>query len=149
MTQQTTAERIYGIIREHLDFYAGQGEWAAAVEAGETIAAEIDALTRERVEARANAERWHSELEKCQSALRLSLAGTEQHYFASPARIDDVRAELAEARAEVERLRPAAEAWRASEAIVVNYLAGVESAGDRLHDYNVAAARARAAKGTP
>jgi hypothetical protein len=57
MTQQTTAERIYGIIREHLDFYAGQGEWAAAVEAGETIAAEIDALTRERVEARAEVER--------------------------------------------------------------------------------------------
>ena len=50
---QTTAGRITEIIREHLKFYAGSGEWAAAVEAGQEIAAEIDALTRERDEARA------------------------------------------------------------------------------------------------
>lgn len=49
----------------------------------------------------------------CESALRLSLAGTEQHYFESPARIDDVRAALAEAQAEIARLTPAAEAYRA------------------------------------
>ena len=54
---QTTAGRITEIIREHLKFYAGSGEWAAAVEAGQEIAAEIDALTRERDEARAEAER--------------------------------------------------------------------------------------------
>ena len=53
----------------------------------------------------------NAELKRCESALRLALAGTGQRYFAIPARIDDVRAaladaqaQLAEARAEVERL---------------------------------------------
>jgi hypothetical protein len=42
----------------------------------------------------------NADLRECQSALRLALAGTEQNYFATPARIDDVRAALAEARAQ-------------------------------------------------
>lgn len=45
----------------------------------------------------------------CESALRLSLAGTEQHYFASPARIDDVRAALAERTRERDEARAEAE----------------------------------------
>lgn len=104
---QTTAGRITEIIREHLKFYAGSGEWAAAVEAGQEIAAEIDTLTRERDEARA----------------------------------------------EADRLRPAAEAWEAQEnsaSIFMRYLRGHAPYEDTITaEGNAKAARARAAKGTP
>lgn len=92
---QTTAGRITEIIREHLKFYAGSGEWAAAVEAGQEIAAEIDALTRERDEARAE------------------LAGLDAGMRFQFDRAEDYKAQRDEARAEAERLRPAAEAWEA------------------------------------
>lgn len=98
---------------------AGDRRIADHSKAAQIIAAEIDALTRERDVARVYgklcdvaANSLNAELKECQSALRLALAGTEQHYFAIPARIDDVRAALAvaqsrltEARAEVERLK--------------------------------------------
>jgi hypothetical protein len=92
---QTTAGRITEIIREHLKFYAGSGEWAAAVEAGQEIAAEIDALTRERDEARAE------------------LAGLDAGMRFQFDRAEDYKAQRDEARAEAERLRLAAEAWEA------------------------------------
>jgi uncharacterized membrane protein YqiK len=95
---QTTAGRITEIIREHLKFYAGSGEWAAAVEAGQEIAAEIDALTRERDEARAE------------------LAGLDAGMRFQFDRAEDYKAQRDEARAEAERLRPAAEAWEALQA---------------------------------
>ena len=84
MTQntQTTAQRILTILRDHLEFYAGSGEWAAATEAGEQIAAEIDALTAERDEAAKYRDQY---VREC--------------------------GELTAQLAEVERLRPAAEAW--------------------------------------
>ena len=137
---QNTADRLYLLLVDRLRVIGGTRH------AAEDIAAEINALTAERDEAakyrdqyvrecgeltaeRDEAREQHkhcglfldsanAELRECQSALRLALAGTEQKYFAIPARIDDVRAaladaqaRLAEARAEVERLRPAAEAW--------------------------------------
>lgn len=101
----------------------------------------------------------NAELRECQSALRLALAGTEQKYFAIPARIDDVRAaladaqaQLAEARAEVERLRPAAEAWKLQRkyaAMFADNLRGRASDADLAcleAEYEAAAARAREAR---
>ena len=126
MTQntQTTAERIRALLIPHPfdDFQLRRTI--------KTIAAEIDSLTAQLAEAREQHKHCdlfldsaNADLRECQSALRLALAGTEQKYFAIPARIDDVRAaladaqaQLAEARAEVERLRPAADAWKAREA---------------------------------
>lgn len=121
---QTTAGRITEIIREHLKFYAGSGEWAAAVEAGQEIAAEIDALTRERDEAR----RLIGIYNTSRDEVIAQLCEIDDGRLAE---IDRLKKELAEARAEAERLRPAAEAF---------YLA--ES---KRRD----ASRARAAKVTP
>lgn len=125
--KQTTAERITGIIREHLKFYAGSGEWAAATEAGEQIAAEIDGLTAERDEAQR----------------LIGIYSTSR---------DAVIAQLGEMndalRAEVERLRPAAEAWEATKT-VIDRLPFAERAGiyASIDSARVsAAARARAAK---
>ncbi len=65
-----------------------------------TMAITEGAQNRRRDEIVAN-EKLCAQLDKCESALRLALAGTEQHYFGSPARIDDVRAALADARAQI------------------------------------------------
>jgi hypothetical protein len=90
MTQQTTAERIYGIIREHLDFYAGQGEWAAAVEAGETIAAEIDALRDELAVILRERNDAHLALAEARANLRLAAMRIEGFIAAK----DDALAEV-------------------------------------------------------
>ena len=199
---QTTAGRITEIIREHLKFYAGSGEWAAAVEAGQEIAAEIDALTRERDEARAElagldagmrfqfdrAEDYKAQRDEARAevtrrmsdidAARNTIVELESDRNGAQAFLDEVAfilkvppaymggvngwaevkmCELAEARAEVERLRPAAEAWEASETLRallrapgrVNAEAEEEHrqelhAADRV--FQAAANRARAAK---
>lgn len=93
MTQntQTTAERIRDIIEDHID----------AIKAAQKIAAEIDALTRERDEARAELLKEREAYSK--RAAEQTVSGASKLMIA----------ELAEARAEVERLRPAAEAWDA------------------------------------
>ena len=81
---QTVAERLLAIIgMNYRIIQHGEVRIADHSKAAEIIAAEIDALTRERDEARA----W------------------------KPA-LDEAVAALTAARAEVARLRPAAEAWR-------------------------------------
>jgi hypothetical protein len=70
----------------------------------------------------------------CESALRLSLAGTEQHYFASPARIDDVRAALAERTRERDEAR----------AELAGLDAGMRFQFDRAEDYKAQRDEARA-----
>ena len=167
---QTTAGRITEIIREHLKFYAGSGEWAAAVEAGQEIAAEIDALTRERDEARAevatltlklanarlNLKHCSEEVDKrdeCAGQLAESRAEVEscRKAYAQMRSTEDEwkRDTLAALKAEVERLRPAAEAWEAQEA----WIECQDHNGSEPHAVYMAmcaaAARARAAKETP
>ncbi len=175
---QTTAGRITEIIREHLKFYAGSGEWAAAVEAGQEIAAEIDtkdkriaeleSLLREAATMIKNADVSVSTLTKAGNMLAAGLdkayaeiealnSRHAQHTAVSTTEwkveMAAVRQERDEARAEVERLRPAAEAWEAQEnsaSIFMRYLRGHAPYEDTITaEGNAKAARARAAKGTP
>lgn len=121
MTQntQTTAERIFALIFENIGYTDGDDRTVAA------IAAEIDHLTAERDEAREQI-----------AALEASNAEQAQMMADGFADAKEQSARLAEARAEVERLRPLADARQ------------------KLLDYNAAedaawaAARARAAKET-
>ena len=94
-----------------------------------TIAAEIDALTAERDAAREIAKKY------------------EDRFFAAAS-------QLAGARAEVERLRPAAEAWEAYRALWAAPFADPDKRDAAETRFQVAiaadsAARARAAKVTP
>lgn len=90
MTQntQTTAERI----QQEINFYYGYGPTAPRLSPlSERIAAEIDKMRSERDEAQKYRDQY---VREC----------------------GELTAQLTEARAEVERLRPAAEAWEAMEA---------------------------------
>ena len=111
------------ILRERNDAHLALADRDAIVAAGReqrrldtmTIAAQADVID-ERNAQLAEAVAKHrfcdlqlntvnTDLRECQSALRLALAGTEQHYFAIPARIDDVRAALADAQAQLAEAR--------------------------------------------
>lgn len=173
---QTTAGRITEIIREHLKFYAGSGEWAAAVEAGQEIAAEIDtkdkriaeleSLLREAATMIKNADVSVSTLTKAGNMLAAGLdkayaeiealnSRHAQHTAVSTTEwkveMAAVRQERDEARAEVERLRPAAEAWEAHEAHLYadKHARTYAETSEARANYVAAAARARAAKVTP
>jgi len=135
---QTTAVRVESILESHLHLIplmvGVDGESAdigGMTEAAQKIAAEIDALTRERDEARAE------------------LAGLDAGMRFQFDRAEDYKAQRDEARAEVERLRPAAEAWEAQEA----WIECQDHNGSEPHAVYMAmcaaAARARAAKETP
>lgn len=90
-TQQTTAERVYNIIDRNLRGMC-EGEWPVPI--ADQIAAEIDAL-------------------------KAQLAAQDAALVDMPklaALLATAERERDEARAEVERLRPAAEAWRTLEA---------------------------------
>ena len=137
MTQTTTAERIAGLFYVALDL--GSGEWIATIQTAEVIAAEIDAAAKARATWQAKAEMWRGLHDT--KAEQLTLHETA---------LRSSEAALAEARAEVERLTPAAEAWEAQEAWRTHDgrdRAGLAKLYTRRND---AAARAReAAKGTP
>ena len=133
---QTTAVRVESILESHLHLIplmvGVDGESAdigGMTEAAQKIAAEIDALTRERDEARAElagldagmrfqfdrAEDYKAQRDEARAELL-----KEREAYSKRAAEQTVSgasklmiAELAEARAEVERLRPAAEAWEA------------------------------------
>jgi uncharacterized coiled-coil DUF342 family protein len=162
MTQntQTAAERIRDIIEDHID----------AIKAAQKIAAEIDALTRERDEARAevatltlklanarlNLKHCSEEVDKrdeCAGQLAESRAEVEscRKAYAQMRSTEDEwkRDTLAALKAEVERLRPAAalgDAYLAS----INEDADDNDVADLQDALEVAADRAReAAKGTP
>lgn len=143
-----TEFRIDTLIRREADPQDETTE-SGIMRAAQTIAAEIDALTAGRDGFRDAYAAQGAIL----AAARYEVGRlTRMRDFERDAvgTMADQYSILAEERnalkAEVERLRPAAEAWRAAEAMTVNDLAEVESSGDRLHDYNAAAARARAAK---
>jgi len=97
--KQTTQNRLRSQIyyQLHGEFYSLETANQEVDRLSATIAAEIDTLTRERDKARAEVEKWRKELTLC-----------NKERF-------DAQTQLAEARAEVERLRPAAEAWEARE----------------------------------
>jgi len=100
---QTTSERIEAMLGVHYD-WTGRVIEAGVDTAARKIAAEIDALTRERDEARAELLKEREAYSK--RAAEQTVSGASKLMIA----------ELAEARAEVERLRPAAEAWEARQA---------------------------------
>ena len=112
--QMTTANRIAEMILRSIEqsiFNFDTGYDADPI--ANEIAAEIDALAAQLAETREQHKHCglfldsaNAELRECQSALRLALAGTEQKYFAIPARIDDVRAALADAQAQIDQLTP-------------------------------------------
>ena len=132
----TTAKRIEKQLNDIHDTYPGSVYDCFRVIAKE-IAAEIDALTAERDEARAQYRR-----EKTITAtLEHQLSGWNESYL-------KVEAERDEARAEVERLRPAAEAWEAAEAwrAVGMHIENRRGRDDAYQVMDRAAARARAAK---
>lgn len=114
MAEQTTAQRI-------------AEDMGVPLGAAQTIAAEIDTLTRERDEARVDAVQEMIETYKGNAA--------------------DHEAKIAALQAEVERLRPAAEAWEAWDALQDAIRSGTANQIGR-HEawYRAAAARARAAK---
>ena len=133
--RQTTVERIAAILRQELeraysvDFgYLGiMGIPAASVRifyevVPNAIAAEIDALTRERDEARAQVKEADSGI----AALNTQLA--------------EARNGIDALKVEVERLRPAAEAFWAYEVFTATYLR------EDRDKFAAAAVRARAAK---
>lgn len=105
MTQntQTTAERIRAMIFDAIQETAHYDEASICAPLGVIIAAEIDALTAERDEARV-------ERDLAQKAW-----DDYQLYRPKPASEDALLKQLAEARAEVERLREASQAgWKAA-----------------------------------
>ena len=102
---QTTTERIENQLNDIHDTYPGSVYDCFRVIAKE-IAAEIDALTRERDEARAEV-----------ATLTLKLANARlnlKHCSEEVDKRDECAGQLAESRAEVERLRPAADKWQES-----------------------------------
>ena len=152
MTQdtQTTGERLLAIIgMNYRIIQHGDTRIADHSKAAEIIAAEIDALAAERDEARgiiANG-REQRRLDVMTIAAQADV-------------IDERNTQLAEARAEAERLRPAAEAWEAREGLIATSSAWRDaSPDDEIRTYQAmqtadeklaqAAARARAAKETP
>ena len=130
MTQtQTTAERIQALITAQY----GQTVWRSPSNAATVAAAEIDALTTECDAAQAEVMKWRKELTLC-----------NQERF-------DAQTQLAEARAEVERLRLPAEAWEAYRALWAAPFADPDKRDAAETRFQVAiaadsAARARAAK---
>ena len=140
MTQntQTTAERIRNLIFDAIQDSPYGDESIVAAPLGVTIAAEIDGLTAERDEAREQI-----------AALEASNAEQAQMMADGFADAKEQSARLAEARAEVERLRPAAEAWlykQACEAWDAGKITPFEFA--EAHKlYSPQARRAREAKG--
>lgn len=137
---QTTAVMVESILESHLHLIplmvGVDGESAdigGMTEAAQKIAAEIDALTRERDEARAE------------------LAGLDAGMRFQFDRAEDYKAQRDEARAEVARLTPLSEihdAWRElhegkespSEESVVRFIEFAHAAAGRAYE---------AAKGTP
>jgi len=141
---QTTAVRVESILESHLHLIplmvGVDGESAdigGMTEAAQKIAAEIDALTRERDEARAeiatltlklanarlNLKHCSEEVDKrdeCAGQLAEARAEVEscRKAYAQMRSTEDEwkRDTLAALKAEVERLRPAAEAWEALQA---------------------------------
>ena len=162
MTQntQTTAERIFALIFENIGYTDGDDRTVAA------IAAEIDALTAERNEARAerdlaqkawNDYQLYRPKPASEDALlkQLSDARAEVARVTRGAASDQAvyRSDVAVLKAEVERLRLPAEAWETLEALplVSNAQLPPPEESRALHrKYHAARARARAAKwGTP
>ncbi len=187
MTQntQTTAERIETFLDSCLD-----RDWHEidTHEAAQTIAAEIDALTAERDEARAKLKECDDStdfVQELREAEQSTLANTQRLLGVAQTQIDakDKRiaelegllrehedatrdavavtlagnalaGELAKALAEVERLRPAAEAWEAGVVLREAEYQWLRAGGwaeerkpvDAARE-NFDAARARAAKG--
>lgn len=172
-TRTTTAERIFALIFENIGYTDGDDRTVAA------IAAEIDALTAERDEARDKLIEVRDTLHHTNNEFAVILR--ERNEARAEVKAGDagnklVRSEqeaqrltrmrdferdaagtmadqysiLAEERnalkADVERLRPAAEAWEAQE--VYDSLTGYEpNLPDIWQKRQAAAARARAAKG--
>jgi hypothetical protein len=139
MTQntQTTAERIESILRRDLDVdvivsrggdpHYNEADIVGVNIAAQAIAAEIDALTRERDEARAE------------------LAGLDAGMRFQFDRAEDYKAQRDEARAEVARLTPLSEIHHEgpespSEESVVRFIEFAHAAAGRAYE---------AAKGTP
>lgn len=132
---QTTAERLRAMIFDAIQDSPYGDESIVAAPLGVTIAAEIDCLTAERDEAREQI-----------AALEASNAEQAQMMADGFADAKEQSARLAEARAEVARLRPAADLGNA-------YLASIDEDADDndiadLQDaLEAAAARARLHKG--
>ena len=135
--KQTTAERI-------------AEDMGVPLGAAQTIAAEIDALTRERDEAQKGWEHYQA---------RAEIAEGERDRYAKDAALmcavwnsyrdllPGVRAELSKARAEVERLQTAAEAfWARDEIDRAPHDTPVRTLYSMRDKANELAARARAAK---
>lgn len=122
MTQQTTAERMCRLIIDRLKILNGTMGAVMANNAAQQIAAEIDTLTRERDEARAQLDNAAREMGESMIA-------------------------SARLRAEAERLRPAAEAWEATEAwrAVGMHIENRRGRDDAYQAMDRAAARAREA----
>lgn len=140
---------------DNTDFVEGlrEAERAALADTRQSLAVatvKIDALTRERDEAQKGWEHYQA---------RAEIAEGERDRYARDAALmcavwnsyrdllPGVRAELTEARAEVERLRLPAEAWEAWDALQDAIRSGTANQIGR-HEawYRAAAARARAAK---
>ena len=137
---QTTTERIENQLNDIHDTYPGSVYDCFRVIAKE-IAAEIDALTRERDEARAEV-----------ATLTLKLANARlnlKHCSEEVDKRDECAGQLGEARAEVARLRPAAEAWEklvAFRGADRNWLNHPETVIDAFEEFFAAARAAKEAQ---
>ena len=132
---QTTAERITELIADNVYCYGGDID--GVVTTGRRIAAEIDALIEQRDEARAEVE---------------SLRVVNRQVRA------DYASQIGPLKAEVERLRPAAEAWEAYEdyqsttsqsnmiRTITEKWPSMADVAQKARVFMAAAARARAAK---
>lgn len=152
MTQntQTTLERIAEMILRSIEqsiFNFDTGYDADPI--AKEIAAEIDALTAERDAARAQVIEARAMASEREDFRLKQIADIRQERDAYREGYNRLTAQLAEARAEVERLRLPAEAWRTLEAYREAERNGTSEEAEgarRVHIPIRDAARARAAK---
>lgn len=143
-----TEFRIDTLIRREADPQDETTE-SGIMRAAQTIAAEIDALTAERDAARAQVIEARAMASEREDFRLKQIADIRQERDAYREGYNRLTAQLAEARAEVERLRLPAEAWRTLEAYREAERNGTSEEAEgarRVHIPIRDAARARAAK---